>query len=128
MSVVEDLQRICEVPDAFYGYTRPSAGVSLVTLVRATNYAALRPRLNAKDLAAHLRSRPELVEQWERYSEDKRTSAGWYLQGRHVGYLGEASDVPPFESAAEACAAFILCELDDIVHHHQAATRPGSSA
>jgi hypothetical protein len=81
---------------------------------------ALRPQLTAAQLAEHLRADPSLVEQWERYSEDKRTSGGWsfvrFPGGWALGRLNSdgagAEERLTQADDAEACAEYILLELD----------------
>lgn len=112
----DQLAAICRIPEVFY-----TSGASFVDAVRASGYVELRPKLSAADLTAYLDRHPELIGRWLVYSSDKRVPEGWYLLDRpvwSVGRLGgaEKACVPErrFESSAEACAVFILHELDDI--------------
>jgi hypothetical protein len=95
------------------------AGTSLRDLLKASDYARHRSNLTVATLAEHLVDRPEVVTQWAMYSEDKRTNGGWYFlergQGWTVGRLGPnavPTDERHYGSAVEACADFILLELD----------------
>lgn len=58
-----------------------------------------------------------LIDDWQRWSEDKRVSSGWYLgyeNGSHiVGYLPHG-DRLAFPDATSACAEFIIRELRSI--------------
>jgi hypothetical protein len=110
-----DLAAIVELPTAF-----KTVPISIRDAVAKSGYAKVRRRLTIEGLPDYLRRHSELIQDWRRYSEGKRTSSGWYLLGDSswvVGYIG--SSVPQesqsFQDAAKACATFILNELDGIV-------------
>jgi hypothetical protein len=95
------------------------AGRSLRDLIKASEYARHRPSLTVATMAEYLVDRPEVVTQWSMYSGDKRTSGGWYFldhgQGWTVGRFGPhaaPTDERHYASAVQACAHFILLELD----------------
>ena len=114
------IDAICRIPDDYYGWSRPSSNKSWRALLDASHYVELRPQLTAAQLAEHLRADPSLVEQWERYSEDKRTSGGWsfvrFPGGWALGRLNSdgagAEERLTQADDAEACAEYILLELD----------------
>jgi hypothetical protein len=60
---------------------------------------------------------PQLIEEWHRWSEDKRTSSGWFLafeNGAHVvGHVPDGYRLT-FADAASACADFIVKEIQEI--------------
>lgn len=92
---------------------------SLANLLHDTRYAAVRPRLNEAGLAEYVGRYPEVAEKWLEYSENKRTSGGWYLvrTGRNwvVGRLDarcRRTDELSYAGGPTACAAYILRELD----------------
>jgi hypothetical protein len=95
------------------------AGTPLRELLDATGYRLLRPGLTVGVLTEYLTDHPEVVTQWSRYSDDKRTSGGWYFlesgTSWSVGRLGPhaaRTDDHHYASPPEACANFILQELD----------------
>jgi hypothetical protein len=106
--------RVCDVPA---GFRRRSQ--SLLDVVRASGYAELRGQFAARELADYLRARPALIDHWVAYSEDKRTSEGWYLRPPYS--VGRITLEPPptreqhYFDLATACAAFIIGELNDIL-------------
>jgi hypothetical protein len=107
------LERICRIPAAL-------SRRSLQALVIETGYRELRPTLSRAEVAAYLAKHPGLVLEWLRYSENKRTSGGWYLLHPSTGWLvgqlagqGEERELR-FETGPEACAEFILRELDSV--------------
>jgi hypothetical protein len=73
------------------------------------------------DLERELRNRPEIVDGWLRWVEDKRWSPAWYFSptddNRYlVGYYSteeseQKQDV--FDDRCHACATFIIHELED---------------
>jgi hypothetical protein len=105
----DQLDQICRIPERM-------TGRALRDLIAEAHYIELRPHLSRDDLATHLAKHPGLVLTWLRYSEDKRTSGGWYLlhpaSGWLVGRLGGRE--LRFGSGPEACAEFILRELDGV--------------
>ena len=78
----------------------------------------MRDTLERSEILEQLTRDPSLVEDWVSWSEDKRTSEGWYFllrdYGGTVGYLGSSEPDLVFTSSAEACAEFILREVAGI--------------
>lgn len=106
--------RICRIPAEFRGGGKP-----LLEVVRASGFPEIRGQFPARDLAEYLRAHPSLVDRWVRFSEDKRTSTGWYLRPPYsIGRISPTS--PPMHEIkhvdlAAACAAFIIAELGAIL-------------
>jgi hypothetical protein len=109
----DQLDSICRIPEAL-------ARRSLRDLVADTGYRDLRAELKRDDVTGHLARHPGLVLDWLRYSEDKRSSGGWYLLHPSmewiVGRLAGPDEEREFRfgSGPEACAEFILRELDSV--------------
>lgn len=109
----DQLDAICRIPERL-----PRR--SLRDLITESRYRELRPTLNRQDVADYLARHPGLVLEWLRYSEDKPTSGGWYLlhpsTGWVVGRLAEPDEERElrFGTGPEACAEFILRELDSV--------------
>jgi hypothetical protein len=55
---------------------------------------------------------PELASDWGSFSEDKRTSGGWYISGSEIGQVGAPKSPVDFPSALEAVADYVVRELD----------------
>jgi hypothetical protein len=95
------------------------AGISLRELLKASDYRRLRPDITEAAVAEYLADHPEVVTQWSMYSDDKRTRGGWYFLddgnlwavGR-VGPKGARTDERKCRSPSDACAHFVLLELD----------------
>ena len=94
------------------------SGRSLRELLEATEYRQLRADLTEPAIADYLASHPDVASEWSMYSDDKRTSGGWYFVHRdHRWIVGRVESEPrhderEYESRLEACAHFILLELD----------------
>jgi hypothetical protein len=92
---------------------------SLRELITSSDYRRLRPSISKAALTEYLADHPDVVTEWTMYSGDKRTSGGWYFldsgQGWTVGHLGPDSrrtDERTYDSPFEACAEYLLLELD----------------
>ena len=89
------------------------AGISLREALERTQYLAIRGSFGPIDLLALIKGHPALIGEWISYSEDKRTSGGWYLtkQGE-VGMVGSAKERKLFDSLEVAVAEYVVRELD----------------
>ena len=95
-----------------------SDGRAVLRAFRASGYMDCPNEVTEAAIEAHLRSHPELVEQWFLYSLDQRSTPSWYLEepgsgkgsGPHwrVGYLDDrrTSEVT-FADGFQACAYFV---------------------
>ena len=89
-------------------------GLSLRNALFHADYVEARKHFDAQDLLSVILKRRELIEQWLRYSEDKRTSGGWYLMDTgEVGRADEPNEPLNFGSIEEAVAEYVVRELDD---------------
>ena len=61
-----------------------------------------------------LRQNEALVDQWVMYSEDKRTSGGWYIlaESREIGRVDVPDSIVRFASLDQAVAEYVVRELD----------------
>lgn len=102
-----DLDDLLSIPARFH-----TSGRSVADL-----FADVDPSAVA-DLAAiesRLAASPELVEFWQTYSYDKRSSPSPYLDGLEVGlYDAGRHDVRIHQSLPAACADFIVREWASI--------------
>lgn len=106
-----EIARICAVP---LDIGHPSKSIGQVVL--ESGFPSVRPRLTVARLAEYVRAHRTIIDDWLGYSQDKRTSGGWYfLEGSPwvVGQVDSAGPKPQtFADAALACATFMLAELD----------------
>jgi len=88
-------------------------GLSLREALTRTHYEDWRSVFGADDLRPVLEARRELCEEWFVYSEDKRTSGGWYLlRSGEIGRVGDPQSKMNFASPEEAVAEYVVRELD----------------
>jgi hypothetical protein len=110
----EQVLRVLSIAHEHSGL-RGGRGLSLRYLIEAADYRALRPRVQASQLAAVLQAEPHLANDWLAYSEDKRTSFGWgFGPSREGEWLVEGPEgiCEVFASRFDACANDVLRELD----------------
>jgi hypothetical protein len=95
--------------------------VSIKTLLTQTGYNDNYKNIQVKDILAGLNENPLLADTWLTYSDDKRSSSGWYIlpagdDKYQVGYYPETQDIPvrEYTELNQACAVFIKQELEDI--------------
>jgi hypothetical protein len=80
--------------------------------------SVIQASLTVDTVSMHLRQHPELIDAWLAYSEDKRTSSGWYVtqcsaDSFEVGYYPKGERIF-IAGAATACAEFIVREVRSI--------------
>jgi hypothetical protein len=108
------IARICALPVQF----KARGDVSVLQLVEESGYRNAPSELVAELVVRHLSEHPELIEAWFGYSEDKRTSSGWYLVQRsgdtfEIGYFPKGEQML-IKGRAQACAEFIVREVREI--------------
>jgi hypothetical protein len=106
--------KVCDLPVQF----RARGNVSVVQLLEESGYRAAPETLSVAAVSAHLHKHPDLIEAWFMYSEDKRTSSGWYISQRSNGVF-EIGQYPEGERISAsgrvpACAEFIVREVRSI--------------
>jgi hypothetical protein len=98
------------------------SSMSMYELLRQTGYFQLCDEVSEADIRETLVQHPECVDEWISYSQDKRTSSGWYIKQEDstiykVGCFlpkGGKSIETSYVNRTDACAAFIKHELEDI--------------
>jgi hypothetical protein len=89
------------------------SGLSLIEALRQTRYADLSANLGPADIHPLIIAHPELTESWCAYSEDKRTTGGWYLlRSGEIGRVSDPESSVCFDSLEEAVAEYVVRELD----------------
>ena len=114
--MLDVISKVCSMPRDF----KNSVSKSMIQLLRESGYLGHEDVVAKDDVVKFLISHPDFIEDWEIYSLDKRTSSGWYLlhddPAWTVGYLngGEREKESKFSSGFEACAVFIINELEQL--------------
>jgi hypothetical protein len=111
---VDVVARICELPVEF----RTRGNASVTQLVEESGYAGHKTAVTVEAVSRYIHDRPDLIEAWFSYSEDQRTSSGWYLICRadgkfEVGYFPKGERLAIADREA-ACAEFIVREIRSI--------------
>ncbi len=89
------------------------AGLSICEALGRARYRERRPGFEAEDLLPLLEADPELSKAWFAYSEDKRTSEGWYLlRSGEIGRLDDPDSRCQFACPEDAVAEYVVRELD----------------
>jgi hypothetical protein len=109
--VPEWVESLCKLPLRFR-----AGGVSIRELVEgsAPDLADLQNATNL--IRRRLAEEPRLVDEWQTYSYDKRSSPSPYLDGREVGYFdGVRREVATHDDQLDACADFIVREARSVL-------------
>jgi hypothetical protein len=95
-----------------------------VQLLQECGFIGGTTQLSREAIIKVLSSDPSLIQDWLRYSGDKRTSSGWFLmENGRVGYLDARSNAsraiqldlgPINDNLTSACAEFIIKETEGI--------------
>lgn len=88
-------------------------GVSIRDALKRTSYIGHRVGFKAADLRPLIDADPRLIEDWLAYSENKRTTGGWYvLRTGEVGQVSNPASRINYLLLSEAIAEFVVRELD----------------
>ena len=117
------LERLARLPLDFR-----DGALSPVDLVAHSGFDPSRHSLSPETFRDHLGNRPDLIDAWLQWSEDKRTSAptwgfGIHQSGASISYNGEPPIERSFTSALDACAAFIVEEIKSLAGRLPPASR-----
>ena len=95
--------------------------VNIYSLLKDTGYFELHDLVSEAAIRDAILRSPECINQWYSFSEDKRSSAGWYFRRDNdsymVGFISSNSKAIPsirYADQAEACASYIKREIEDI--------------
>jgi hypothetical protein len=106
------VKAVCTLPDVFR-----SGSQSAIDLVRSSGVLESPQSLNRADILAFLSEQPGLVHSWRQWSDDKRTSSGWFFQteaGEFVVGFHPKGERLVFSNGTEACAEFVVREVTDL--------------
>ena len=111
--------KICSLPKDFHS----QGNKSIIQLFQESGYLEESKLVTKKTLITYLTANPNLTDDWENYSSDKRVPQEWYFLKDNdqwiVGYSGTTSQEQKlqYNSKFEACAEFILRELLEFQEH-----------
>ena len=94
--------------------SEPGGGKSIADALQRSGFVEHRASLTPADFKPLLEEDSGIAESWCQFSEDKRTSGGWYIlqDSFEIGSLEDESTRMQFDSLAEAVAAYVVAELD----------------
>ena len=117
MNTLNIANKIVALPKIFYD----NGNVSMYSLLKETGYFEGYNKINQQDILESLSQNAEYAGYWLRWSENKRSSSGWYIKEEEpgkieVGYFPASENHirSEYEDMIEACAAFIKNEIDEI--------------
>lgn len=117
MKVNDTLNGLINLPRKFNSV----GNKSIYDLLKETGYFEIHDKISVESIRNRLAQSPEYVKDWILYSEDKRSSSGWYFKQEDsqryvVGFLNGKGNNSHNEYADrfEACANFIKHEIDNI--------------
>jgi hypothetical protein len=94
--------------------------MSMHALLMESGYVEAHQLVTEPAIYDALQMIPDCVEDWLSWSDDKRTSAGWFFRQTGIGTY-EVACTPPreglttdFSDALVACAAFIKREIESV--------------
>ena len=119
MKVSDTISGLIRLPRKF----KSRGNVSIQDLLQETGYFEIHDEVSSERIHEELIQHPECVDEWMSYSEDKRSSSGWYLKqkdrdtyvvGFYNGKGGKNAQIR-YADRIDACAAFIKHEAEDIM-------------
>jgi len=118
MKVVDVVANLINFPSRF----NSPGNVSIYNILKETGYFEMHDQVSDDIIYNALSQHPEHIDEWINYSQDKRTSSGWYFkeEGKDsyiVGYFGGTDSEKVqlrFTDRIAACAAFIKQESEAI--------------
>ena len=105
------IDKICNLPKAF-----KQGDKSLNILLTESKFQIFHKEINTYDIIQYLQLHPDLLDVWKQYSDDKRTSGGFYYCSKYIGSIDQITFDKTFTSDTEACAEYILKEISFWLH------------
>jgi hypothetical protein len=104
------IEKICSLPLNFN-----KGDKSVLALLNESQFLILYKEINVPDIIDYLQKHVNLIDIWKRFSENKRTSGGFYYSTNYIGSLSDSNFDKTFTSDIEACAEYILKEISRIL-------------
>jgi hypothetical protein len=104
------IEKICNLPLHFNRGDK-----SVLVLLNESQFVSFYREISVVDIINHLQKHSDLIGMWKQFSEDKRTSGGFYYTTNYVGSLNDKNSDKAFTSDTEACAEYILKEISWIL-------------
>lgn len=113
------MEKICSIAKDFNNSNR----INLYNLVSDRINRSNISSLEKENVINCLKDNPDYIVDWLLYSENKRTSSGWYFKLHKkdciVGFIKEGviEKEKIFVSKYEACAEYIIIEIKSILNN-----------
>lgn len=123
MQEYDYVMKLISLPMEFYR----RGDISIHDLFKESNCFFLDKTISKDMLESAIREHPYCINEWLKYSADKRTKTGWYFKKIEqdycvVGFLAsnkESNIQLKFNDCIEGCAVFIQHEIKDIMNLQQ---------
>ena len=106
----ECIEKICNLPSNL-----KKGNKSALVLLNESQFLLFYREISALDIINYLQKHPGLIDMWKQFSEDRRTSGGFYYNTNYIGSLNDSAFDKKFTSDIEACAEYILKEISWIL-------------
>ena len=107
------IDKICSLPVDFKIVNK-----SIFKLATESQFPIYADQIDVIDIKTKLQSDIDLIKAWKLYSEDKRTTGGYYFTSKHIGAINKNAEVifrKDFTSDLDACAEYIIREVSSIL-------------
>lgn len=84
---------------------------SLNALLIETEFQFFSKEICLADIIDYLHKHPNLLDIWKQYSDDKRTTGGFYYRENYIGSIDHMTFDKTCTSDTTACAEYILREI-----------------
>ena len=105
------IDKICNLPITF-----KQGDKSLNTLLTESKFQLLHKEISTYDIINYLQMHQDLLDIWKQYSDDKRTSGGFYYRSKYISSIEDLTCDKTFSSDTEACAEYIIKETSFWLH------------
>ncbi len=118
MNIETTIEKIIHLPHVF----KRIGTKSVHSLLKDTGYFEMADQIHEENIINALQQFPDCIAEWKQFSEDKRTSSGWYfyeIEGKRfvVGNLDpiKVNNLEvEFSDIIKACAFYIKHEIENI--------------
>lgn len=126
MDIKPTVNKLIHIPSDMRGGNN-----SFYSLLESTGYFDKYEKVSINDINLALNTSPSCILDWLAWSEDKRTSSGWYFTGNdEKGYVvgfatedGYSSQEELYTKADIACSNYIKRETEEIRMRHKSSPK-----
>lgn len=115
----EVINRILSLPDKF----QKLGNQTFDNLLKDSGYAEISGQIREDDILEAIKQHPEVVKSWFDWSENKRSSSGWFIKEDKEKYVvsffpdTEGKEITETKDIYKACACFIKKEIESHIDH-----------